>query len=154
MSSGRKKMSDLEMEKEFLEAAKIEWMKVQRRKIKLKKGKSKIQRDIEEVNEKVERIRREHLRDPVLREIDKRFKASLHINGGRGGLVCPVCGGKDQGNKMNDKPWCFECNTRLVPKNKIKKWLPLIRNLNKTDSMNNQLNILNPGLHPKNEEDQ
>lgn len=31
-------------------------------------------------------------------------------------LVCPSCGSKDHGNRLNTKPWCFRCNVMLVPK--------------------------------------
>ena len=39
------------------------------------------------------------------------------------GLVCPVCGGGDEGNRMNGKPWCMKCNAPLMTVKKMAGWV-------------------------------
>lgn len=102
--------------------------RVQARKEKLRKGKAKWQRDLEDVDRKVDdaKKRAEELRrkyDPKLMEINR--KLLMKAVSGKGALVCPVCGDSDHGNKMNGKPWCFKCKTTLVPKDKLEDWLKL-----------------------------
>lgn len=67
-------------------------------------------------------------------------------------LVCPSCGGEDAGNTLNKKPWCLKCNTPLVPKGTLKKWLPMVKVVPK--SLKNDLKRLNPGLYPEENNDE
>ncbi|GAH68856.1 unnamed protein product, partial [marine sediment metagenome] len=39
------------------------------------------------------------------------------------GLVCPVCGEGDEGNRMNGKPWCMKCNAPLMTVEKAADWV-------------------------------
>lgn len=57
--------------------------------------------------------------NPHMREITE----TLRKKHGSGGLVCPVCGGGDDGNRMNGKPWCFECNVPLMTVEKAADWV-------------------------------
>lgn len=86
---------------------------LQTRKKKFRRGKSKLQRDLED-------LRREYPLNPNLRKINQKFMEKVEV---ASKLVCPVCGGSDEGNKMNGKPWCFKCNSPLLPKHKLRKWL-------------------------------
>jgi hypothetical protein len=101
---------------------------VQKHEEKLWKGKAKWQRDLEDVDRRVqeakdraEKLRREY--DPHLREIQDKLLRKLDVVKGEDSLVCPKCGEGDKGNKMNGKPWCFKCNVPLVPKGQVAKWL-------------------------------
>jgi len=103
---------------------------VQKREEKLRKGKAKWQRDLEDVDRRVrearakaDELRREY--DPLLREIQEKLLRKLDVVKGEDSLVCPKCGEGDHGNKMNGKPWCFKCNVLLVPKSQMAKWLRL-----------------------------
>ena len=93
---------------------------------KLGKTKAKWQRDLEDIDRKVEdaRLQAEMLRrkyDPELMKIERHFM-ELVVKA-EGALVCPVCGDSDHGNKMNGKAWCMKDNIPLIPKNKIGKWV-------------------------------
>jgi len=99
-----------------------------------KHGKSKIQRELQEIDEKVRaaRQRAEEARgttDENLREINRKWLEIAGFTPGDKQLVCPVCGepsgaytsgGKP--NKQYGKPWCLKCNSPLVPKDKLAKW--------------------------------
>lgn len=135
--------------------------KAQTRKKKLSKGKSKLQRDLEDVDRRVEeakrkadKLRRKYLVDPHLRKIQENFNKKLDIIKGKNTLVCPTCGEGDHGNKMNKQPWCIKCNTALIPKKMLKKWLklPKIKSVRKADAIKNELRRLNPGLNPDNKD--
>ena len=96
--------------------------KVQVRKKKLSKGKSRWQRQLEEAEEKARKARSKAHRS--LREVDVKYRITLSFFKG---LVCPVCGkGENErihGNKgRNGHPWCVRCNSPLIPKNKLEKW--------------------------------
>lgn len=41
--------------------------------------------------------------DPAMREITE----TLRRKHGSGGLICPVCGEGDHGNRLNGKPYCY-----------------------------------------------
>ena len=71
-----------------------------------------------------EKIMREHniepwMMDPNLRKMNdlanSRIRAQIV---GTGGLTCPECGDRDNGNKMGKTPWCMKCNVALSPKGK------------------------------------
>jgi rubrerythrin len=103
---------------------------VQKRVEKREKGKAKWQRDLEDVDRRVqeakdraEKLRREY--DPLLREIQGKLLRKLDVVKSEDSLVCPKCGEGDKGNKMNGKPWCFKCNVTLVPKSQVAKWMNL-----------------------------
>lgn len=105
-------------------------VKVQTRKQKENKGKSKLQRDLENIDRKVKGVkeRADELRrkyDPHLMRIQRDFVSQHMVGGGTKGLVCPVCGRTDEEcgrNRMNGRAWCFKCNSPLVPKDKVGKW--------------------------------
>jgi len=108
--------------------------RVQTRQKKLSKGKSKLQRDLEEIDHKVakakrraDELRREYMVNPHLREINE--KCSSTADRGSKGLVCPVCGEPNgayakggKPNKKGEKPWCLKCDSPLVPADKLAKW--------------------------------
>lgn len=101
--------------------------KVQNRKLKEQRGKSKLQRDldckVEKIKDNTAKLRRKY--DPHLMRIQSSFISTLDVDRGTKGVVCPVCGRSDEEcghNKMNGKPWCFKCNSPLIPKSKLKKW--------------------------------
>ena len=95
---------------------------MQKRKEKLKKSKAKRQRDIDEVVDRAEKLRREY--DPLLREILDKLLRKLDVVKGDS-LICPKCGEADKSNKMNGKSWCFKCNVPLMPKSQVARWLKL-----------------------------
>ena len=103
---------------------------VQKREEKLRKGKAKWQRDLEDVDRRVrearakaDELRREY--DPLLREIQDKLLRKLDVVKGEDSLVCPKCGEGNKGNKMDGKLWCFKCNVPFVPKGQVEKWLRL-----------------------------
>jgi len=133
--------------------------RVNTRKAKESRGKSKLQRDLEDVDRRVEEakrrvdeLRREYMIGPHLREIQENFNRKIGVIRGKDGLVCPECGEGDKGNKMNRRPWCMKCNTALIPKKMLKKWLklPKIKTVRKVDALKKELNRLNSGLNPDN----
>lgn len=140
-------MATSEMEKKFLEAAKVEWQKLQVRRKKLEKGRSHLQQDIGEIEKKASELRQRYMMDPALRDIDKKFRERLEIEDFVQ-LHCPTCGDSDKGNKMNGKPWCFKCNVMLVPKGKVSKWFKGTVKVVKK-SLRDDLRRLNPGLNPE-----
>jgi seryl-tRNA synthetase len=103
---------------------------VQKREEKLRKGKAKWQRDLEDVDRIVrearaeaDQLRREH--NQILMQIQNKLNRKLDVVKGEDSLVCPNCGEDDKGNKLNDKSWCFKCQVPLVPKSHVEKWLKL-----------------------------
>jgi hypothetical protein len=71
---------------------------------------------------------------------------ALMSSGSNSDLVCPSCGGVDEGNKVNGKPWCLKCNTMLVQRGKLKKWMKkAIKVLSKNDALKKDLERLYPG---------
>ena len=110
-------------------------VKVQTRKQRETKGKSKLQRELEDIDrrvkearDKAEELRRKY--DPHLRRIQNNLMMKLNVETGMKGLVCPVCGRSDEEcghNKTNGKPWCVKCDTQLIPKNKLKKWRKMVK---------------------------
>lgn len=129
-----------------------------KREEKRRRGKAKWQHDLEDVDRRVEearrkadKLRREYMLDPALREINRKFMDKVEAVAGK--LICPQCGEGDKGNRMNDKPWCFKCQAVLVPKDKLEKWqkLPKIKVVDK--NLKDELKRLNSGLNPDNEEE-
>jgi len=57
--------------------------------------------------------------DPAMREITENLKRKHSA----GGLICPVCGGREEGNRMNGKPWCMKCNAPLMTLEKAIGWV-------------------------------
>jgi len=138
----------------------LQVQRVDTRKQKMNKGKSKLQRDLEDVDQRVEdakrkadRLRSEYMVDPHLREISTKYQSLLGKSESASMLVCPKCKEGDHGNKMNKQPWCMKCNTALVPKNMLEKWrkLPEVKIVH--DAIKKELHRLNPGLKPDNNED-
>lgn len=109
-------------------------VKVQNRKERENRGKSKLQRELELIDSKVEKIKdkAEKLRrkyDPHLMRIQRAFISQHPVDRGTKSLVCPVCRRSDEEcghNKMNGKPWCHQCKTQLIPKNKLEKWRKMV----------------------------
>jgi cell division protein FtsB len=174
-------LSKQELEKELLSAAKTEFRKLAVRREKMAKSKGRFQRTLDAVDretaemrnkanalkKRMETLKRsrsfpqqemnqlskelsllEFRLDPALQEINRRFREQTKTTTS---LTCPNCGESDKGNKMNGKPWCFKCNTVLVPKDKVAKWKGQIKVLPK--SLKDELKRLNPGLEPDNKED-
>lgn len=115
----------------FLEALEAEIPRqvahTEKRQAKTRRGKVKWQREIDEAMEKAEKaesradgLRREY--DPLLRELSEKYAERLPKIEGTG-LICPECGDKDHGNKMNGNPWCMKCQTPLVASDKVAKWV-------------------------------
>ena len=123
------------LEAALLAEAPKQWGHSQNNRIKRQKGKVKWQREIEEIDDKVvdARMRADELRrryDPELMRInanlDRKIGSSL------GELRCPKCGEPDRHNKMNEKPWCMECNVPLESPKSPKKHFPDAKVLPKT----------------------
>ena len=94
---------------------------VEKRRLKMRKGKAKWQRELDETMEKAESLRRQY--DPILRELGEKYAEKLPKLEGSSGLVCPQCRDVNHKNRMNGKPWCMKCNVPLVEKEKAAKWL-------------------------------
>lgn len=139
-----------EIEDALLAEAPKKWAEVQRHREKIQHGNSNFQRKMAELDAK---HRRERVRvlDPALRDIERRL---LERDSVMSELICPNCGEPDHGNKNNGLPWCFKCNTVLIKKSKIKKWMKggSTRMLSKTESLRRDLEKLNPGLNPHEKE--
>lgn len=133
------KQAFLKVNPELLKSLKKEVSKqaatIQTRQKKLSNGKSKLQRDLEDIDRKVvetrnkaDKLRREYMMDANLRRIQRKFLGTQPVVHGDAELVCPVCGSfngaytKGKPNKKNGKPWCLKCNSPLVPKDKLMKW--------------------------------
>jgi len=125
----------------------LQVQRVQTRKLRVEKGKPKWERELDEAIRKAEELRRRY--DPMLMEIERKLMSKAVAVSG---LVCPVCGEGDKGNKVNGKPWCLKCNVPLVAKDKVEKWrrLPKVKVLPK--DLRDELRRLNPGLYPEGDE--
>ena len=135
-----------ELEKELLKAAETEYKKVQVYRERLARSRTSPRGKIDEVRRKADDLRRRYLVDPALRDIQDKFTRKLET--APAALVCPICGGGDKGNTMNGRPWCFKCNVTLVNRNRVKKWLPIIKVVQKKGNLTRQdLKMLHPGLH-------
>jgi len=121
--------------------------RVQTRKQRMEKGKPKWQREVEEAVKKAEELRRKY--NPYLMEIERKLlrKAVTVL-----GLVCPVCGEGDRGNRKNGKPWCLKCDVPLVAKDKVEKWRRLLKVKVLHKDLRDELRRLNPGLYPEGDE--
>ncbi|MCJ7634208.1 hypothetical protein MUP77_17695 [Candidatus Bathyarchaeota archaeon] len=114
--------------------------------VKRRHGKSKWQNKLDEIDDKMTQLRREHVLDnPHLKEIEQKIVGKATV---ASDMICPSCGDGDKGNKINGKPWCFKCNTTLIHRNKIGKWtnIKIVSNSLKSESKK-----INPGLDPKEE---
>ena len=112
---------------------------------KRRHGKSKWQNKLDERDDEIVQLRRNHLLDPHLREIEQKIVGKATVISD---MICPSCGDGDKGNKMNGKLWCFKCNTLLIHRNKIEGWIniKIVSNSLKLESKK-----INPGLDPKEE---
>jgi len=129
------------------------------RKKKMIKGKSKLQRSLEDVDcrvaeakHKADKLRRKYMMDPNLREINEKYQRRLQKSESASALVCPKCKGSDHGNKMNGRPWCMKCNTALNPANILEKWKKLPEIEFARNALKDELHRLNPGLNPRTDE--
>ena len=88
----------------------------------IRRRREEIEVTVEETRRHADRTRREAMimLNPHMREITANFK----IKGGPSGLVCPVCGEGDHGNRMNGKAWCVKCNVPLITVEKAEEWKP------------------------------
>lgn len=128
-----------------------------KRKKKLNKGKAKWQRGLEnvdrrvnEVKRKAAKLRRDWMMDRSLRDAQRKFMDKVKLETGPQQLICPRCEEGDKGNRMNGKPWCFKCEKPLIQKDRVEEWkkLPTIRIAR--DALKKELKRLNPGLEPDN----
>jgi len=124
--------------KSFDEAASQQAQKLQKTQKKQHQGKSKLQRELEDIDgrlrdakQKNATMRQEHI-DPHLRRIQQDLMTKLKVEAGPNTLVCPVCGEPNgaytEGGKPNEqhgKPWCLKCDSPLIPKRKVKRWLKM-----------------------------
>jgi len=113
-------MEDTALEAELKKAAVLEVQKIRFRQAKLSKTKGQYQREMDDVTQRIDEVKRKYRVNPALREIESQY-AKLVLVETACGLVCPECGEGDKGNKMNGKPWCFKCNAVLVPRDKVAK---------------------------------
>ena len=141
---------NVELEKELLAQAPIEWSRFQSNKKKKSRGKSKFQQTMDDAERRVDELRRKYrMGSPVLRDIEKKYNERFPtINTSK--LVCPQCNGNDKGNVMNGKPYCFKCNIPLVRKGDKKI---VFRRLRPAEAKKRHLRTINPGLNPDNTED-
>jgi len=109
-------VSNAELEAALLAEAPKQWARFQKNRVKRVKGKSKWQRELDEINDKVadvkakaEELRRQY--DPELMRITANLERK--IRSPVEGLRCPKCGEPDRNNRMNGKPWCMKCNVAL-----------------------------------------
>lgn len=118
-------------EKEIIKQA----QKIQARRETRSKGKSKLQRDLEDVDRRVEEAKGRAERLRLERLLNLPFYLRGDFSGdsvqGKKALICPVCGDSDKGSKMSGKPWCFKCNSPLMAKDKVEKWKKMAKILRK-----------------------
>lgn len=81
-----------------------------------------VQRRAEDARKRAEELRRMH--NPMLKRITETLEAEDVL---KLGLVCPVCGEGDKGNRMNKRPWCFKCNVPLIRPNRVARWVNVKR---------------------------
>ena len=72
----------------------------------------------EQLRREAEELRRKN--NPMLRRITATLseKSVLKV-----GLICPLCGEPDKGNKINKTPSCLKCNVALVTPKQVKDWV-------------------------------
>jgi len=133
--------------KSIEEAIPKELERTEKRKEKLLKTMSVHQQKMAELQDKFDfRL----FLDPTLKDIQQKFDSAVPTRQvSTEEIMCPVCGSDDKGNKVNGKPWCLKCNVMLLPKHKIKRWKPIIRQVNEHRAT---LLDLNSGLYPKEDE--
>ena len=122
--------------------------RVQKRKLKLRKSKSHWQKEIDDIREKARKIRTQY--DPLLMSIEAKFNSIMNtiiVSP----LICPSCGDGDKGNRMNGKPWCLKCNSPLLAREKVAKYLKLPKIKVAKHALKDELKRLNPRLDPKEE---
>lgn len=126
---------DSVLEVALLAEAPKQWTRFQARKAKRDKGKTKWQREIDEIDSKMtdaktraEELRRQY--NPKLMQIVTNLDRKIGMP--VGALRCPKCGEPDRQNKMNGKPWCMKCNVALESPFLVKKRLPYMKTLPKT----------------------
>ena len=122
------------LEATLLAEAPKQWTHFQHNKTKRQKGKTKWQREIDEIDGKVadakaqtEELHRRY--DPELMRINANLGRKYGVSGG---LKCPVCGEENHGNMMNGKPWCMKDNVALESPFQVKKRLPDMKALPKS----------------------
>jgi len=115
---------------------------------KRRHGKPKWQNELDEIDDKMAQLRKDLLLDSHLREIEQKVVGKAMIISD---MICPSCGDGDKGNITNGKPWCFKCNTFLIHRNKIGRWIgkPTIKIV--SNSLKRESKKINPGLDPKEE---
>lgn len=86
----------------------------------------------EQIRREMEQRRKEYeiMSNPHAREITEHLR---RIHGQKGGLICPQCGGIDHHNRMNGKPWCFQCNLPLMSREKAENWVKPQKPKNRMD---------------------
>lgn len=67
----------------------------------------------------LERQQARFMSNPAMREITE----NLRRKHAPSGLICPSCGDRDHGNRMNGKPWCLKCNAPLMTAEKAEMWV-------------------------------
>lgn len=109
--------------KSIEQAIPLQAKRVQTRRERVQRGKAEWQQKVDDTEREVEELKRKY--DPILMELERNYEASLEKVKVKD-LVCPVCGEGDRGNVMNDRPWCFKCNTPLLPKGKVQDFIKVI----------------------------
>ena len=142
---------NVELEKELLVQAPLEWNRFQANKKKKSRGKSKFQQTMEDAERRVDELRQKYrMHSPTLRDIEQKYNQKFPaINTSK--LICPQCNGNDKGNVMNGKPYCFKCNIALVRKGDRRKIV--FRRLRPAEAKRRHLQRINPGLNPTNEKE-
>lgn len=113
-------LSEKEKETRLKEVRK-KWEAAEKRRAQYEARRKKLMKTHKHEMRGIEQEFHEHaLLDPKLREIETKYRSSTRLV--REKLVCPSCGDEDRGNIMNGKPWCFKCNSLLMPKEKVAKW--------------------------------
>lgn len=105
---------------------------------KSEKKKKRLHQKADRLRARAQRLRDKHgmspllmariIEEPILLDI---LRKDEDRERGPSKLVCPSCGANDRGNTLNGKPWCFKCNSPLVPKDKVKNWVS-VKQLPKT----------------------
>lgn len=119
-------MDKTQLEEELKKAAAQEWRKVQAFQAKQERSKSSLQKEIGDVRDKVESLKRSfYFHDPALRELNDSITNRLREEAVSTSkkMVCLECGDIDHGNRMNGQPWCMKCQLPLIPKEKADKWV-------------------------------
>ncbi|MBA7711616.1 hypothetical protein ES703_120582 [subsurface metagenome] len=106
------------VEDELLKGASVAAEKYDAERVKVKRGKGVFQRDMEELDNKIVEVRRQY--NPVLLDIEQKYLRTQPPVIIASRLICPKCKRGDQGNRMNGNPWCFNCNSLLVNRKRVK----------------------------------